>query len=93
MTTGSLASSSVPGGIRLNVASVPSRQEAQTVLDRIKREHGGSLLSRELTIEETAAGSGAVYNVRIGRFANAEESRELCAQLRKSGLQCLILAR
>lgn len=63
------------------------------MVDRIKREHGEALVSRELAIEETAAKSGAVYNVRIGRFANAEESRELCAKLRKSGLQCLILAR
>jgi cell division septation protein DedD len=91
MTTGSLGAKA-SGGIRINIATLRSRPEAQAVVERVKREHSGSL-TREPTIEETAAASGAVYSVRIGPFANAEESRELCAQLRKSGLECMILAK
>lgn len=90
MTTGSLGAAS--GGIRINIATVGSRPEAQAVVERVKREHPGSL-PREPVVEETTAGTGVVYSVRIGPFANAEESRELCARLRKSGLECMILAK
>lgn len=89
LTTGSLGPSA-SAGIRINIATLRSRPEAQAVVERVKREHSGSL-TLEPMIEETPAASGAVYSVRIGPFANAEESRELCARLRKSGLECMIL--
>jgi cell division septation protein DedD len=93
VTTGAL-SPAAPKGIRVHVATLPTREAAQAVVERIKREHGAALAAHEPAIDELASpGARHVFTVRIGPFANAEESRELCAKLRKSGLECSIVAR
>ena len=92
VTTASTAAS-VGGRYRVQVASVRSRSEAQTLAAKVKQQHAAALGSRQPEIDETVIGNmGTFYRVRIGPYANAEEPGSLCAKLRGSGLDCLILA-
>jgi hypothetical protein len=80
------------GRYRLQVAAVRSRGEAQTLAGKLKKEHPAELASRQLDIDETVIGNmGTFYRVRIGPYADATEPRALCAKLRGSGLDCLII--
>jgi hypothetical protein len=81
------------GAYRVQVASVRSRSEAQALASKVKAQHAAILGARQLDIDETVIGNmGTFYRVRIGPYANAEEPGSLCAKLRGSGLDCLILA-
>lgn len=92
VTTASTASAA-GGRYRVQVASVRSRAEAQALASKVKAQHAAILGSRQLDVDETVIGNmGTFYRVRIGPFANAEEPAPLCAKLRGSGLDCLILA-
>jgi SPOR domain len=87
------ASARAGSGYRVQVASVRSRSEAQALASKVKAQHAAVLGARQLDIDETVIGNmGTFYRVRIGPFANAEEPGSLCATLRGSGLDCLILA-
>jgi hypothetical protein len=92
VTTSSTASAG-GGRYRVQVASLRSRTEAQALASKVKAQHAAILGSRQLEIDETVIGNmGTFYRVRIGPFANAEEPSPLCAKLRGSGLDCLIMA-
>lgn len=92
VTTASTAAAA-GGRYRVQVASVRSRSEAQALASKVKAQHAAVLGARQLEIDETVIGNmGTFYRVRIGPYADAEEPRSLCAQLRGSGLDCLILA-
>ncbi len=87
------ASTKADGRYRVQVASVRSRSEAQALASKVKAQHAAILGARQLDIDETVIGNmGTFYRVRIGPYANAEEPGSLCAKLRGSGLDCLILA-
>ena len=92
VTTASTAAS-VGGRYRVQVASVRSRSEAQTLAAKVKQLHAAALGPRQPEIDETVIGNmGTFYRVRIGPYANVEEPGSLCLKLRGSGLDCLILA-
>ena len=92
VTTAS-TTASAGGRYRVQVASVRSRTEAQTLASKVKQQHAAALGPRQPEIDETVIGNmGTFYRVRIGPYANAEEPGSLCAKLRGSGFDCLILA-
>jgi hypothetical protein len=81
------------GRYRVQVASVRSRSEAQALATKVKAQYAAVLGTRQPEIDETVIGNmGTFYRVRIGPYASAEEPGSLCAKLRGSGLDCLILA-
>jgi len=60
---------------------------------RVVREHAAVLAAREPRIDQTVMGNmGSFYRVLIGPFASAQETQNLCAKLKGSGLDCLVTA-
>ncbi len=92
VTTASTAAGA-GGRYRVQVATLRSRSEAQALASKVKAQHGAILGNRQAEIDETVIGNmGTFYRVRIGPYANADEPSSLCAKLRGTGLDCLILA-
>ncbi len=87
------AASAASGKFRLQVAAVRTRQEADAIAAKLKKDLGKKLASREPVIDEAAIGNmGTFYRVRIGPYADANEPRRLCVGLRSSGgYDCLVV--
>lgn len=81
------------GKFRLQVAAVRSREEANAVAARLKKEFAKKIGGREPVIDEAAIGNmGTFYRVRVGPYASANEPRQLCITLRASaGFDCLVV--
>src|SRR5215510_101927 len=105
--TGAIASKSEPpkkqaaltepskggGHFRIQIAAVRTQAEAKALAARVLREHAAGLTAREPQIEQTVMGNmGSFYRVLIGPFASAQETQNLCAKLKGSGLDCLVTA-
>jgi hypothetical protein len=88
-----IATSAVPSGaFRLQIATVRSRKEADAVAARVRKEHAGAVGRRQLEIDETVfGGMGTFYRVRLGPYANMNEPKALCDQLRPQGYDCLVV--
>ncbi len=79
------------GRFRLLLEGARSRQEAQSVLERVKKEHPSEIAGRGFEIEETAFGNmGTFYRVRIGPYGDGKEPAALCATLRSKGIDCRV---
>lgn len=80
------------GGIKLQVASVRSRSEADALAGLLVGRHGDELGGRRPEVDETVIGSmGTFYRVRIGPFANEREPQRLCNALKPDGFDCLVV--
>jgi len=80
------------GGITLQVASVRSRSEAESLAGLLVGRHGNELGGRKPAIDESVVGSmGTFYRVRLGPFANTQESGRLCNSLRSDGFDCMVV--
>jgi cell division septation protein DedD len=80
------------GHFRVQLALVRSEREAQAMAAKLKREHAAALAALEPEIDQTVLGNmGAFYRVRVGPFTNAQEGQALCARLKGSGLDCLVV--
>ena len=81
------------GKFRLQVAAVRSREEANAVAARLKKDFAKKIGGREPIIDEAAIGNmGTFYRVRVGPYASANEPRQLCITLRASaGFDCLVV--
>ncbi len=88
-TTGSTAAAKPAATYRLQVASAKSRQEADQVAARIKREQSKAVGQRTVDVDQSA-GEG-VWRVRVGPYASANEPRNLCVKLRQSGFDCMVV--
>jgi hypothetical protein len=67
---------------------VRTKAEAVALAAKARREHAGML--GEAEIDRTVLGNmGSFYRVRFGPFASAQQSQEVCAKLKGSGLDCL----
>lgn len=88
-----ISTSAVPrGAYRLQLATLRSRKEADAVAARLRKEHAGTLGSRQLEIDETVFGSmGTFYRVRLGPYADVREPQSVCEQLRPRGYDCLVV--
>lgn len=81
----------VSGRYRVQLGAVRSRQEAQGVADRVKKEQASALAGRTFDIAEQVFGNmGTFYVVRIGPFAEVGESKEMCTALRAKGIDCQV---
>lgn len=81
------------GKYRLEIGTTTSRDEAQSIAQRVKAEHGRDLASREPEIDEGTFGTSRYYRVGVGPYANAEEPGRLCAALKAKGVDCLVVTR
>lgn len=77
------------GTLRVQVALVRSRDEAERLAGQIQQKHARTLAGRQATIDEVVMGNmGTFYRLRVGPFADAAASRALCASLKGDGLHC-----
>ena len=81
------------GTIRLQVAAVRSRAEAEQVSAKLLATPVVQSAAATPVIDEAVLGSlGTFYRVRLGPFANAAEPNKLCAALKPQGYDCLVVA-
>jgi SPOR domain len=80
------------GRFRVQLAIVRSQDEAQAVVAKVKREHAGVLAGGEPLIDQAVIGNmGSFYRVRVGPFATQYEGQAVCAKLKGSGVDCLLV--
>jgi hypothetical protein len=80
------------GRYRIQVGIVRTQAEADALAARVKREHGSLLTARETEIDQAVVGNmGSFYRVRVGPFASQQETNVICAQLKGTGLDCLVV--
>jgi hypothetical protein len=88
------AAVSPAGGSYVQVAAVRSREQARSVASRVERMDASGLKGRTAIVDEAVMGNmGTLYSVRVGPFANAAEVNRACPELRKAGLDCMIVDR
>ena len=69
-----------------------TRDEAQVIADRVRRDYAAALAAREPEIDEAVVGNmGSFHRVRVGPFATHGEGQAACAKLKGSGLDCLVV--
>ncbi len=79
--------------IRLQVAAVRSREEAERVSAKLKSTPAVQSSAAATEIDETVIGNmGTFYRVRLGPFASAAEPNKLCAALKPQGYDCLVVS-
>jgi len=82
------------GKFRLQIATVRTREDADALAKRLRSEHEGRLGSAALAVDETVLGNmGTFYRVQLGPYRTAEESEKVCATLKASGYDCLVVTR
>jgi SPOR domain len=82
-----------PGALRIQIAAVRTQAEAQALVTKVMREHAATLARREPQIDQTIMGNmGSFYRVLIGPFASVQETQNVCAKLKGTGLDCLVTA-
>ncbi len=80
------------GAYKLQIATVRSRKEADTVAAKVRQDYSGAIGQRQLEVDETVfGGMGKFYRVRLGPYANVTEPKALCDQLRPKGYDCLVV--
>ena len=92
VVTGALPSKP-EGRFRIQVGIVRTQSEADALAAKIRQQHGSLLAARETEIDQTVVGNmGSFYRVRVGPFATQQETNVVCAQLKGTGLDCLVVA-
>ncbi len=78
------------GRYRIQVAAVKSRDEASAIISKLQA-MGGAVAAASASVDETTFGTmGTFYRVRVGPFPSATATKEPCAALKSSGLDCLV---
>jgi tetratricopeptide (TPR) repeat protein len=79
--------------VRIQIGAVRTQAEAKALAAKVKREHPATLAAREPQIDQTVMGNmGSFYRVLLGPFASAQETQGVCAKLKGTGLDCLVMA-
>jgi cell division septation protein DedD len=90
--TATLAPTRPEGRFSVQLAMVRSQNEAATLAAKVKRDYAAAFPSREPEIDQTVVGNmGAFYRVRVGPFATQNEGQQVCAKLKGSGLDCMVV--
>jgi hypothetical protein len=81
------------GNIRLQVAAVRSREEAELVSTRLRGTPAVASAGKQASIDEAVIGNmGTFYRISLGPFANASEPNKLCEVLKPDGYDCLVVS-
>ncbi len=87
----SVGLSATSGSFVVQVASVPSQQQAQTKQDDVQSSYEAILIGLGFDIQEAAvAGKGTFYRVRIGPFDTRPQAVDLCETLKARGQDCYV---
>ncbi len=79
---------------QLQLAAVRTPAEARQLGATVRDKHPEALKERTFNVEETVFGNmGRFYRVRIGTFASQVESQAVCASIRNSGHDCMVIER
>jgi cell division septation protein DedD len=89
-----VAGEAAPSGhYHLQLGAVRSRGEAEAMSQAIKSQHPAAA-NRTISVNEASYGNmGQFYRVGIGPFASPQESQSLCARIRNSGIDCMVVTR
>ncbi len=77
------------GKFRIQVASVPSRDEASSVISNLQSK-GEPLASAPVSVDPQKFGPNTFYRVRLGPYATAADTKAPCDALKAAGLDCLV---
>lgn len=77
------------GTVRIQVASVKSRDEASAVIAKIQG-LGGAIAAASASVDETTFGANTFYRVKLGPFASTAATAEPCKSLKSQGFDCLV---
>lgn len=88
------APSAVPEGkFRVQLALVRSGDEADAIAARVRGDLASVFGPRGASVDQAVVGNmGTMYRVRVGPYANAGEGQAVCAKLKGSGLDCLVVS-
>jgi len=80
------------GGISVQVAAVRSQSKARSIAKTVNGKIANGLSGKTAQISKVSMGNfGTMYRVELGPFQNERETSAPCAQLRRSGLDCLVI--
>lgn len=80
------------GGVwRVQVASMRDDQSARLAWDQVRARHPGLLAGLVPTIVRAEVGSGTVFRVQVGPFADRAAANATCAQLKAERTDCLVV--
>lgn len=77
------------GAVKIQVASVKSRDEASAVISKLKG-MGAEISSVSASVDESTFGATTYYRVRLGPYATAAATAGPCKTLKAQGLDCLV---
>lgn len=80
------------GSYRVQVAAVRSNDEALSIAAMFQDRYARELGNRSAAVDQTVMGNmGTLFRVRIGPFASANESRQMCERLKRDGHDCMVV--
>ncbi len=82
----------VPSGWVIQVASLPTQDEANKVLSRTKGAAGKVLASAQPFTETFEKGSATYFRARFGGFASKSEPQDACTALTRQNITCYAVA-
>lgn len=80
------------GKFKVQIGLVRTDGEAQAIEARVRGDLAPVFEAREPVVDQTVLGNfGAMYRVRVGPYATAGAGQAVCARLKGSGLDCLVV--
>ena len=80
------------GKFKVQIGLVRTDSEAQAIEARVRGDLAPVFEAREPVIDQAVLGNfGAMYRVRVGPYASAGAGQAVCARLKGSGLDCLVV--
>lgn len=80
-----------PQRFSVQLVAVSRREQAERAWDRLRRENPDLLGRLQPLIAEPEPRGGALFRLRAGPLASAEEGRGLCASLASRGVECMVV--
>jgi hypothetical protein len=82
--------SATSGSFVIQVASVPSQQQAQSKQSEVQTQHEAVLIGLGFDIQEALVSGGTYYRLRIGPFDTRPQAVDLCETLKARGQDCYV---
>lgn len=93
-TTTAPKAASTKGGVRIQVASLPSEDAAWSEWKRISAEFGDQVTGLTASVETADLGQqGTFYRLQTGPFETITAAKDRCAKMREAGLDCLVVGK
>ncbi len=86
------AGTSDEAGWNVQIGAVPTEEGAQALLDKAQATMGPVLASLQPVTQEVEHSGTTLYRARFAGFADKDEARAACAQLKRKDFACLAVA-